>query len=150
MSGRASRQKGMRNEYKLRDELIQLGYQARRVPLSGAQEGYKGDVVFEKQGRTLTAEVKSRKDSFKSLYTLLFSVPSRLVALILKDGDGEKLSELAVMGFSLEDVMSYNGVYVSLHAKQARKLKNIRKWVQKCDILAVKDDRKPFIYVRYL
>lgn len=68
--GRASRQKGMRGEYVLRDHLRSLGKDAVRVPLSGASEGFKGDVVIQSTGETF--EMKSRKCSFGTIYSAYF------------------------------------------------------------------------------
>jgi Holliday junction resolvase len=46
-----------------------LGVAAHRVPLSGAVEGYKGDLRISVRDRVLTAEVKARAggDGFKTL-----------------------------------------------------------------------------------
>lgn len=59
MSGRRSKRKGSRVE---REFAKLIG--GKRVPLSGASEGYKGDVV----GQGMTWELKARKDGFKMLY----------------------------------------------------------------------------------
>lgn len=63
MGGRASKQKGSRREREMVEKLNGLpGVSAKRVPLSGACEGYKGDIsafVFA-LGRPLQAEVKAR------------------------------------------------------------------------------------------
>ena len=156
--GRFSRQKGIRNELKLRDEFRKLGYESLRIPLSGAQAGYKGDVKFCKDGKTLIAECKARKCSFTKLYSYLaqMGTPSlagkeKVLPLIL-DVDG---SRLCVYSQDLKSVLEYNGSYwakPTLKDFQAmvRKLTNLRKLVGDCDILAVKDDRKPFLFIRYL
>jgi Holliday junction resolvase len=46
-----------------------LGVAAHRVPLSGAVEGYKGDLRISVRDRVLTAEVKARAsgDGFRTL-----------------------------------------------------------------------------------
>lgn len=62
MSGRRSKQKGNRTE---REFARLIG--GRRVPLSGAVDGYKGDVI----GLGMTWECKARRDGFKQLYTWL-------------------------------------------------------------------------------
>lgn len=59
MSGKRSRDKGGRTE---RDFAKRIGGQ--RVPLSGAMNGYKGDVI----GLGMTWECKARADGFKMLY----------------------------------------------------------------------------------
>jgi hypothetical protein len=59
MGGKASRDKGQRAER----EFAKL-VDGHRVPLSGAQEGYRNDVI----GLGLEWEVKRRKSGFKQLY----------------------------------------------------------------------------------
>lgn len=62
--GKASKDKGYRGE----NEFAKLIPGAKRVPLSGAQEGYENDVLIPWQGKTIKAEVKRRKSGFKTLY----------------------------------------------------------------------------------
>lgn len=63
MGGRASRDKGARFERALAQAL-----NGKRVPLSGAAAGFKGDVVYPFRDRELKAECKSRKKgTFKTL-----------------------------------------------------------------------------------
>ena len=63
--GKPSRDKGLRVERDLVNKLKESGVDAKRVPLSGAAEGFKGDI----QIGDLIAEVKARKDGagFKTL-----------------------------------------------------------------------------------
>tara|TARA_R100000234_G_C4964093_1_gene163111 strand:- start:528 stop:833 length:306 start_codon:yes stop_codon:yes gene_type:complete len=63
--GKPSRDKGLRVERELVNKLKESGVDAKRVPLSGAAEGFKGDI----QIGDLIAEVKARKDGagFKTL-----------------------------------------------------------------------------------
>jgi hypothetical protein len=65
MMGKASRDKGGRRERQVVTLLRGLGLPARRVPLSGASEGFKGDVQFNLPDDSHTvhrhAEVKGRK-----------------------------------------------------------------------------------------
>lgn len=63
VSGKASRDKGGRREREMVAKLNQLpGVSANRVPLSGAMQGYKGDlrVFVDSLGRPLQVEVKAR------------------------------------------------------------------------------------------
>ena len=63
MGGKASREKGSRFERALAQAL-----NGKRVPLSGAAAGFKGDVIYPFRGRELRAECKSRKKgTFKTL-----------------------------------------------------------------------------------
>lgn len=61
--GKASRDKGLRGEREFA-ELVG----GKRVPLSGAQQGFENDVVIETPSGTLRAEVKRRKSGFATLY----------------------------------------------------------------------------------
>lgn len=70
MGGRTSRNKGNRVERELVNKLKDVGFDTVRVPLSGAAEGFKGDININISSReTLIAEVKARKDGagFKQL-----------------------------------------------------------------------------------
>jgi hypothetical protein len=70
--GRSPKQKGSRVERELVNELVALGLPCFRVPLSGAAGGqWSGDIHVPLLGRVLRAEVKSRGDGFKQLYTWL-------------------------------------------------------------------------------
>jgi len=61
--GKGAREKGARFERALAQAL-----NGKRVPLSGASAGFKGDVVYPFHGRELRAECKSRKKGeFKTL-----------------------------------------------------------------------------------
>ena len=61
------RDKGNRVEREIVNYLKENGIEAKRVPLSGASEGFKGDILIG----DLKAEVKARKDGFKQIYTWL-------------------------------------------------------------------------------
>ena len=65
--GKSQRNKGYRGEYNLVRKLREAGLEAERVPLSGATDFKKGDIVVE----GLTGEVKLRKNGFKMLYDWL-------------------------------------------------------------------------------
>jgi hypothetical protein len=69
--GKFSRDKGKRNEYSLRDYLRLHGWQADRVPSSGAAQGFKGDIkaAHPVHGPKLF-ELKARKETFKRIYEL--------------------------------------------------------------------------------
>ena len=64
--GKASRDKGMRGEREFA-ELVA----GRRVPLSGAQEGFGNDVEVPTPIGTIRAEVKRRGSGFTTLYRWL-------------------------------------------------------------------------------
>ncbi|MEM4546832.1 MAG: hypothetical protein QW328_08755 [Nitrososphaerota archaeon] len=65
--GKKSRNKGYRGEHELVCLLKRAGINAVRVPLSGATEFAKGDVIVERK----VCEVKLRHDGFRELYKWL-------------------------------------------------------------------------------
>jgi len=70
--GKFSRDKGNRLERWLVNCLRRCGYEAERVPLSGAMRGsFGGDVRWKVNGKTLKVECKSRAAGFKFLYDSL-------------------------------------------------------------------------------
>ncbi|PAE90922.1 hypothetical protein [Shouchella clausii] len=73
--GKSQRDKGQRRE---REFAKLIG--GMRVPLSGAQEGYKNDVI----GMGLEWEVKARKSGFKTIYDWLEDEREQPDALALK------------------------------------------------------------------
>ncbi len=66
--GKMQRDKGYRVEREIVNYLKNNGIPAKRVPLSGASEGFKGDIIID---GSLKAEVKARKDGFKQIYDWL-------------------------------------------------------------------------------
>jgi hypothetical protein len=139
-----SRQKGLRVERLVRDEFRKLGYQSDRIPLSGAMKGYQGDVKFSKDGETLIAEVKYRKDAFKTIYAFL---DSKLGSVSLNLGE-----KLCRVSYSLEYVLytrNPHDIYYSGESIQGRFL-TMYKWVKGANVLCIKNARKPFIYIAYL
>ena len=62
MGGKAARRKGSRVERQIVKLHREVDIKAKRVPLSGAAEGYKGDIIVElSKGDTLQGEIKARK-----------------------------------------------------------------------------------------
>jgi hypothetical protein len=149
--GKFSRSKGIRNELKLRDEFRKLGYESRRIPLSGASEGFKGDVLFSKGGVTLVAELKTRQKSFTALYAYLLKYSKDTEGFIL--GEDPVTANLAVMSYDLNTVLDYKAGFQCSKDKDCvravRKLNTLKKVVGHSDILVVKDDRQKFIYIKY-
>jgi Holliday junction resolvase len=60
--------KGSGFEREVVDILRKGGLDAHRIPLSGAVQGYEGDVEVIIRGRPLKVECKRRKAGFKTLY----------------------------------------------------------------------------------
>ena len=71
MSGKAPRDKGLRLERLAADILRSYGLDAKRVPLSGSMNGFKGDVELWINGIELTGECKSRASGLSKVYQWL-------------------------------------------------------------------------------
>ncbi len=65
--GMKSKRKGYRLEHELETILKNAGLNAKRVPLSGATQFQKGDIIVE----GLVGESKGRGDGFKNIYKWL-------------------------------------------------------------------------------
>jgi hypothetical protein len=156
MGGRASKQKGYRGEIAVRDHLRELGWEADRVPGSGAYtkkdgDGYSGDVKASKDGRESLFEVKCRATGFESVYTL------RQILNNGYDAQGFVLDgQIALIGLTPESVGG--GLATPLHKllgrhpwalKTARKIINMQKWLKGADYLVIKSDRMPLLYLRF-
>lgn len=158
MGGKASRVKGMRAEYLLRDYFRALGWEAERVPLSGASNAMKGDVVIKKDGKEHFIEVKSRRDQFKMLYVLyedyIRTMKDDLIAFCAPDDDFICIQ----MSSSFDGVMMGADVYPMLrthpmYSKYSKTMKSLitaHDWLGGCSVLVLKSDRKPFLFVRYI
>ena len=96
MGGRASRQKGNRFEREGVAILTAAGLVARRIPLSGAMRGFKGDIELELAGRKLRLEAKSRKHGFKFIYEALADND----ALLVKTDRSEPLVIMPLRGLA--------------------------------------------------
>lgn len=145
MGGKFSRSKGIRGELALRDYLRERGYDAFRVPLSGASEGYKGDVVASKDGKIITFELKCRKESYTKIYELVREVFGGIM--------NSSRSQLMVVSDRWEDIdRAVEGVFIHhpKYDKTLNKLVKMKELLGTADILVLKDDRKPFLFVRYL
>ncbi|RMD47622.1 MAG: hypothetical protein D6834_00535 [Aquificota bacterium] len=66
--GKMQRRKGYRVENEIVNYLKKHGIPAKRVPLSGSADGFKGDILIDE---SLKCEVKARKDGFKQIYDWL-------------------------------------------------------------------------------
>lgn len=155
MGGKYSKDKGRRNEYLLRDSLRGEGFEADRVPLSGASPNHKGDIAFRKDGQEWKAEAKLRGGStFDRIYNL-FSAYAKEGSFSVAVGDDD------LHLFSIHDSMAKAVagplVYPPLPSlKESKELTkgvnyviNIKKMMQDCDFLVIRSDRKPFLYIRY-
>lgn len=139
MSGQMSRNKGKRAEYLVRDFLRKMGYaDAVRVPLSGASEGFKGDVVFTNHsGKKITIEVKSRQNSFSTVYK----------KYVDKTIHHPTLGIISVYRATLDDVFTEE---VDVESKRdAGVFETLYKLMAGADFLAIKDNNKQLLFVEF-
>lgn len=84
------KRKGSRIEREIVNHLKGKGIPAKRVPLSGSTDGFKGDIIID---GSLKCEVKARKDGFKQIYKwlegndYLFLKADRKKVLVVMDID---------------------------------------------------------------
>jgi len=152
--GKFSRSKGTRVELAFRDVARAYGFESDRVPLSGASQGFKGDVTFTKDGVTRKAEVKARKDDFKQIYALFDTHFALTKDDKLEVNLGGRLISLSssLIG-ALEDCGIYHRAetlpYYKTYKRTFQKLRNLEKLLGEANLLVLKMDRKPFLYVTY-
>lgn len=150
--GRKSRDKGARVERALRDELRRIGWEdVIRVPLSGAvktRNEYQDDVVGRPKGLTRERrfECKARAAGFDAIYAAL---PPSVVLLAAKVGD-----DLVAISLNPDTILGADFHYRDIESltpieQKAVKLahKRAKDWIGTSDYLALKQDRKPFIFI---
>lgn len=149
MSGRMARNKGRQGEYLVRDFFRERGWTSNRVVGSGAHfkidASLTGDVVLKKDSIELKAEVKFKKDEYKSLYAML-------------DQKGEAVrfatgGHYVIMSYSFDD-LGFEGSPIKVFDgtvadRTIRKICNMRKLLKGADFLVVKINNKPLIFLRY-
>lgn len=149
MGGRASRVKGSTGEYAIRDYLREKGFSScHRVPASGAAQGFKGDVQGERGGKIWRFEVKRRACAFTTLYILYEYAKLKRLALqypgmsVIISDDVIDLLDLDVLFLHVEN-------FGKEHKRGLAKVLSLYQYVKECDILCVRDDRKPALFLRY-
>lgn len=148
MSGLYSRRKGLKNEYQVRDALRAEGFQADRVPSSGAAEGFKGDIRFGQDGRSYLAEVKVRAGtSFKSIYELYSENQIGGVASLCIPTP-EKLWCVDIAD-SMSKLMGFSTFYKNAADKRTKVVLKVHEFLKECDFLVLRNDRMPWLYLRY-
>ena len=94
--GRSSREKGIRAERRIVDELREVGLDAYRIPLSGSVAGFKCDVELRLPGRKLHLESKARKGRFGWFYKWLKDAD----ALVIKKDCNQPLIVMRLTDFA--------------------------------------------------
>lgn len=151
--GKASRDKGARSERALRDELIRQGWtDVRRVPLSGAVKtslAYQDDVVgFAPDGKEYRFENKARATGFDKIYNTLHR-PGSVHAVFLESGEMIAYSldpNLVIQDYTYLSISEFDPSYQKIFRSIAKKC---RDWIGNAHILSLKQDRAPFIYIRW-
>lgn len=155
MGGKKSRDKGSRVERLLVDTLKKLGWvDVYRVPFSGMMAGFKADVVgHPNQGAPeIKIEVKARRDSFGLIYALADGHNNKRGV-----GSWDEKAGFFV-SYSIGDLIDGAGskelpfarTYTSKNDQRAIKaVLRMREWLGEASILAIKQDHKPFLYIRY-
>lgn len=155
--GKSQRQKGLRGEYALRDYLRARGWTANRVPSSGAAEGFKGDISAEKNGKKVLFELKCRKDTFKKIYELFDAHRRTQQDDVLAIAVPGAVHLCLSLSDSLDAAMDGSDVHVIVHKhplyeqfkRTFTKLGNLEKMLGEADVLVIKDDRRPHLFIRY-
>lgn len=133
--GKMQRRKGSRIERELVQQLIIQGYDAKRVPLSGATTYAKGDVeIVLPTGNKIVIEVKSRKDGFKTLYKL-----PRYPHVSNGNFVCDRVSH------AIEFVLS--GLLLANNVGEIKSINTLMKLKKDCNILAIKANNKPFLFL---
>ncbi len=157
--GLRAKRKGTSQEYVLRDHLRLLGWTADRVPCSGAAQGYKGDVRgVTPQGRVVMFEMKSRKDTFKTIYALYDEhvklAQDDLLAIAIPGADTLCVNvssslDAVLGGADFHTIVTKHPLYAK-YKRTFRKIENLEKLLGECEVLVIKDDRKPLLFLRWL
>lgn len=150
MGGRAARQKGSRVELLVRDKLREQGFEADRVPLSGAAQGFKGDVRYKLGSVEGSVEVKARRSEFNSIYQLYTKITSSELPYSQAFGlyiDGKYVA----IGTSPAGILDNQYAYTPLPSstRGVKKLLSLEKLLGTSDMLAIKGDNKPILFLRF-
>ncbi len=158
--GKSQRDKGNRVERGFVKHWRGLGYPAQRVPLSGATDYAKGDVeVQHVLGEKTLYEIKARASNFDSLYSLLDAFYNGQETLYVSVPNKENPQELDLVSlsykaFPVPPASRVFPLYIehtmfATHGRALKRISNLRPMIESADILVLKGDRKPYIYVRF-
>lgn len=138
----------------VRDYLRERGYEAMRVPLSGASEGFKFDVLAEKDGAKYSFEVKARKEVFGMIYELYYKLRDELNVLRFTSESGK---QCVALGMEFDEIKKPNCTFpspdhYSFHPKALKTFNRIlrmQEWLQGADYLVIKGNSRPLLFLRY-
>lgn len=155
MSGRKSRTKGRGYEYELRDHFRAMGWQANRVPLSGASQGYKDDIdVTDPNGTKFFIEAKRRKNDYKTIYALYDTFKDNNVLAINYEPETKLMFWISD---TFTDIYNPQGFIYSKsyqdfkqHKHAVRKILGLAKLAKTTPWLAIRDDNKDTLFIRVI
>lgn len=147
-----SRDKGKRNEYLIRDYFRKIGYQAHRVPASGAAQGFPGDImVTDPSGAHTLVEVKARKSEFDKIYVFVDTINLAKLPSYHFVGGGGKFVSISYDYLGLNPTSSQIAYAAPTNAnlKDYGRIEKLHKYLGKANILVIKGDRKPPLFIRF-
>lgn len=155
MSGRMSRNKGARGERSLALHLNLIGYDARRVIRTRAVGGYENDVVPDviatKDGVEYSFESKYRKNSFKTVYKIYEKFRTGNVYRFAMSPQGPHIA----IGTDFEEVRRGHDTHFAeitgtlQEFMTHQKIMNMHKWLKGAQYLAIKDNCKKPLFIRF-
>lgn len=148
--GKSQRIKGVQQEYRLRDFLRRFGFTADRVPASGAAQGFPGDIRASKGKQELLFELKTRKSSFTKIYELFDKYETEEVLRFTHDASCVTISKTpdqAIGGGVFP--FAYHFMDMKADKRTLNRFKTLKKMLKGSDILVIKDDYKPFLFISF-
>lgn len=140
------RQKGDRFERALVKVLNEVGISAHRVPLSGAVEGYPGDLLLDAFDPPIIVQCKHFADDFKRLFKIVEEAP--ITWVMEKPAEDEVSTPFIVMRFGTALAWMKSPHPIGLERTPARHapMGRVAAYLAREDILFVKRDRgDPFV-----
>lgn len=136
----SNRGRGKRGEYLVRDLIRSEGFECHRIPASGAAQGFKGDLeVRFNDGSKMAVEVKVRKTQFQAIYEFVKGLGFANLETVIISGE-----------FRAVVRASHQTHPIPLDKKLLTSLMSCRKYIQDCAVIAIKQDRKPVLFLRFL
>lgn len=156
MSGKFSREKGRRNEQQLVLYLAKLGFKAERI-LRQYQEAGQPDVKATKDGNTITFEMKARRESYKSIYSLYESDKDERGDLCFTD---KQFGTCVAMNRDLRELFKPSSEFrfINLEMFPPVPIKNLKVYnriiglkeiKQTADYLCIKDNNQYRLFLRF-
>lgn len=140
------REKGDRFERALVKVLNEVGISSHRVPLSGAVEGYPGDILLDAFDPPMIVQCKHFADDFKRMFTIVEESP--IAWVMEKPKDDEVSTPYVIMRFGVALAWMKAPRPIGLDPPPARHapMGRVAAYLAREDVLFVKRDRdEPFV-----